>query len=59
MLLPLVFAQSLVDINIKNNDEEKEEVEDDDIDELLKLLAVVYFISVWKAFNKKEVLPKS
>ena len=58
-LLPLVSAQPLVDIDIKDNDKEEVEVEDDDIEEPPELLAVVRFISIWKAFNKKKVLPRS
>ena len=34
-------------------------MEDDDIEEPPELLAVVRFMSVWKAFNRKEVLPRS
>ena len=53
------FTQPLLDVNAEDNDEGEEEVEDNNAEDPLSLLAVVYFISVWKAFNRKEVLPES
>ena len=54
--LPLVSAQPLIDIDAEDNDEGEEEVEDDDAEEPPPPL-VVCFMSMWKAFNGKEVLP--
>ena len=61
MLLPPASAQPLVDIDAEDNDEEKGEEEDNNIEELELPLppAVVRFMSVWKAFNRKEVLPST
>ena len=56
---PLVSTQPLVDVNAEDNNEREDEVKDDNAEELLLLPAVVHFISVWKAFNRKEVLPES
>jgi len=62
---PPASAQPLININTKDNDEGEDnnkgekEVEDDDAEEPPSPPAVVRFISVWKAFNKKEVLPRS
>jgi hypothetical protein len=56
--LPLASTQPLIDIDAEDNDKEKEEVEDDDAEELPPP-PVVRFMSVWKAFNGKEVLPET
>ena len=52
------ILQSLY-IDIEDNNKGEEEVEDDDAEEPPEPLAVVRFISVWKAFNRKEGLPGS
>jgi hypothetical protein len=51
----------LVDIDAEDNDKEEGEEEDDNIKELEPPSppAVVRFISVWKIFNGKEVLPST
>lgn len=56
---PPASAQPPVDIDAEDNDEGEEEVEDDDTEEPPEPPAVVRFMSVWKAFNGKEVLPGS
>jgi len=43
---PPASAQPLVNINIKDNNEGKKKVEDDDTEEPLKPLAVIYFINI-------------
>ena len=53
-LLPPASAQPLIE-DAEDNDEGEEEVEDDDVEEPPP--PVVRFMSVWKAFNGKEVLP--
>ena len=53
----LVFTQPLLDVDVEDNDKGEEKVKDNDTKELLLPLAVVCFMSVWKAFNGKEVLP--
>ena len=61
MPLPLLSAQPLIDIDAEDNDEGEEEVEDDNVEEPPPppLLLVVRFMSIWKAFNGKEALPKT
>ena len=61
MLLPLVSAQPLIDIDAEDNNKEESKIEDNNIKklELLLPLTVIYFISMKKAFNKKEVLPST
>ena len=56
---PPASAQPLIDIDAEDNDEGEKEVEDNNTEEPPSPPAVVRFISVWKAFNRKEVLPKS
>jgi len=46
MLLPLASAQPPIDIDAKDNNKEKEEVEDNNAEEPPKPLVVVRFISV-------------
>ena len=57
LLLP-ASAQPLIDIDIENNNKGEEEVEDNNTKEPPPPPAVVWFISVWKVFNRKEVLPR-
>ncbi len=45
-----------MDTDVKDNNEGEEDIEDDDVDEPPSPLPVICFISVWKAFNEKEVL---
>jgi hypothetical protein len=57
-----VSAQPLININAEDNNKREEEVKDNNTEELeppLLPLIVVHFISIWKAFNKKEVLPST
>jgi hypothetical protein len=56
--LPLASAQPLIDIDVENNNKGEEEVEDNNIEEPLPPV-VVRFISMWKVFNRKEVLPRT
>jgi hypothetical protein len=53
---PPASAQPLIDIDKEDNDEGEEEVEDDNVEEPPPP-PVVRFMSVWKAFNRMEVLP--
>jgi len=54
-----VSAQPLIDIDAEDNNKGEEEVEDNNIKEPPPPPPVVRFISVWKAFNRKEVLPRT
>jgi hypothetical protein len=49
--------EEVEDDDAEDNDEVEEEVEDDDAEELLA--EPVRFISVWKAVNGKETLPRT
>jgi len=55
---PPASAQPLIDTDAEDNDEGEEEVEDDDAEEPPPP-PVVRFISIWKVFNRKEVLPRT
>ena len=54
-----MFAQPSINIDAENNDKGEEEVKDNDAKKPPEPPMVICFISVWKAFNEKEVLPKS
>ena len=58
-LLPTASAEPLIDIDVEDNNEGEDKVEDDDTEEPLEPPAVIRFISMWKAFNRKEVLPRT
>ena len=52
-------AQPLIDIDAEDNNKGEDEVEDNNAEEPPEPLVVVHFISMWKAFNRKEALPRS
>ena len=55
---PLASAQPLIEIDVEDNNKGEEEVEDNNAEEPPPP-PVVRFISMWKAFNRKEVLPRT
>jgi hypothetical protein len=57
--LPPASTQLLLDIDADNNNKGEDKVEDDDVEEPPSPPPVVRFISIWKAFNRKEVLSRS